>query len=52
MLLVVIFTVGQAFAQTSLPKYLNDIVDNGVAKGNLPYIWRTGGIMLAMTVIM
>lgn len=52
MLVVVLFTIGQAYAQTSLPKYLNDIVDNGVAKGNVPYIWRIGSIMLAMTVIM
>lgn len=52
MLIVVIFTIGQAFAQTSLPKYLNDIVDNGVAKGDVPYIWKIGAIMLAMTVVM
>lgn len=52
MLLILVFTIGQAIAQTALPKYFNLIVKNGVAKGDTSYIWRTGTIMLIMTVIL
>ncbi len=52
MVLILIFTVAQAIAQTSLPKYFNQIIKNGVAVGNVPYIWRVGGTMLAITVVL
>lgn len=52
MLLILVFTVGQAITQTALPKYFNLIVKNGVAEGNTSYIWRTGAIMLTMTVVL
>lgn len=52
MALILVFTVAQSAAQTSLPGYFNKIMKNGVAKGDVSYIWRMGGIMLAMTVIL
>jgi len=34
-----------------LPTLLANIVDNGVATGDLPYIFRTGGLMLGIALI-
>lgn len=31
-----------------LPDLMSDIVDQGIAKGNVPLIWRTGGVMLVV----
>ncbi|HUZ70038.1 MAG TPA: ABC transporter ATP-binding protein, partial [Candidatus Saccharimonadales bacterium] len=28
-----------------------DIINNGIARGDIAYIWRTGGVMLAVTVV-
>jgi ATP-binding cassette subfamily B protein len=28
-----------------------DIIDNGVVKNDLPYIWQMGGVMLAVTIV-
>ncbi len=41
----------QTIASLTLPSLQADIVDNGIAKGDLGYIWRTGGFMLIVTVI-
>jgi ATP-binding cassette subfamily B protein len=37
-----------AIAELSLPALMSTIVDQGVAKGDIPLIWRTGGLMLAI----
>lgn len=50
--LVFACAIGQALTQTSLPKYFNRIIENGVNKNNTDYIWHAGMIMLAMTVAM
>jgi ATP-binding cassette subfamily B protein len=34
-----------------LPNLTADIINNGVSTGNIPYIWRTGGVMLGVTVV-
>ena len=36
-------------ASLYLPSLNADIIDKGVAKGDTGYIWRTGGVMLAVT---
>src|SRR5699024_528921 len=41
----------QAMSELFLPTLMGDIVDNGVVKGNVPYIWKTGGIMLIVAAI-
>lgn len=36
----------QSLAQLHLPNLMADIVDQGIARENIPLIWRTGGVML------
>ena len=39
----------QTFATLYLPSLNADIIDKGIAAGDTDYIWRTGGLMLAVT---
>ena len=48
--LVVAFQTVQAIAALYLPTLNADIIDRGIAAGNTGYIWRIGGLMLAVTV--
>src|SRR6202011_3042565 len=48
---VVILLLIQSIANLYLPNLTADIINNGVAKGNIGYIWRIGGVMLALTVV-
>lgn len=41
----------QAIASLYLPNLNADLINNGVAKGNLGYIWHIGGIMLASSAL-
>ena len=52
LLLVLVGLQGvQAIASLYLP-YLNaDVIDKGVMRGDTGYIWHTGGLMLAVTVV-
>lgn len=43
---VVILVFLQSMAQLHLPNLMADIVDKGIARENIPLIWRTGGVML------
>src|SRR5438874_1169219 len=47
--LVVVLAFAQAMANLYLPTLFANIVDNGIIKGDTGYIWRTGGIMLLIT---
>jgi ABC-type multidrug transport system fused ATPase/permease subunit len=47
-LLVVALLMIQAVANLYLPNLNADIINNGVVKGDIGYIWRTGGLMLAI----
>lgn len=49
--LVVVLLVVQAVANLYLPNLTADIINNGVAKGDVHYIWHTGAIMLVITFI-
>ena len=49
--MVVLVTI-QSIANLYLPNLNADIINNGIAKGDIPYIWRTGGVMLAVTLAM
>ena len=40
----------QALANLYLPNLNADIINNGVAKGDIGYIWRTGAVMLGLSV--
>src|SRR5947207_2170323 len=46
---VVVLAFLQAMANLYLPTLFANIVDNGIIKGDTGYIWRTGGIMLLIT---
>ncbi|WP_454048573.1 ABC transporter ATP-binding protein [Cellulomonas sp. Marseille-Q8402] len=46
---VLVFQLGSALAMLYLPSLNADIIDQGVARGDTAYIWRTGGAMLAVS---
>ncbi|MGH7764841.1 MAG: ABC transporter ATP-binding protein, partial [Candidatus Dormibacteraceae bacterium] len=46
---VVVLVLIQSIANLYLPNLNADIINNGVVKGDVPYIWRTGALMLAVT---
>ena len=51
-ILVVTLLLVQAIANLYLPNLNADIINNGVAKGDTPYIISTGGFMLAVTLLL
>ncbi|WP_084077052.1 ABC transporter ATP-binding protein [Demequina sp. NBRC 110057] len=48
---VIVFQGAQAVCNLYLPSLNADIIDNGVATGDIPYIWQVGGIMLALSLL-
>lgn len=48
---VVVFQLAQSIASLYLPTLNADIIDEGVAKGNVGYILSLGGVMLAITLL-
>lgn len=48
---VVVLITFQTVLGLYLPNLTADIINNGVSKGDIPYIWRIGGLMLGVTVI-
>ena len=51
LLLVVVFQLGQSVASLLLPTLNADIIDNGVITGDIGYIWRTGAVMLGVSLV-
>jgi ATP-binding cassette subfamily B multidrug efflux pump len=49
---VIALLLVQAFANLLLPNLNAAIINNGIAKGNVPYILQTGALMLLVTVVM
>lgn len=49
--LVVLFQLIGTLANLYLPSLNAKIIDQGVAKLDIPYIWRTGGVMLAISLV-
>jgi ATP-binding cassette subfamily B multidrug efflux pump len=49
--LVLVFTFVQTMSSLYLPTLMSHIVDTGVIRGDIPYIIRVGGAMLAVTVL-
>ena len=39
----------QSMADLFLPTLMADIIDNGVVVGDIPYIWKIGGVMLLVS---
>lgn len=54
-IILVVTVFIQVATQLYLPNLMSNIVNNGIAQGDIPYIWRTGGFMiiiaLASTVV-
>ncbi|PFG17968.1 ATP-binding cassette subfamily B protein [Propionicimonas paludicola] len=48
---VVVLQLVQALAALFLPSLNASIIDNGVAKNNIGYIWQLGGVMLAVSLV-
>ncbi len=48
--LVAVLLLVQSVANLYLPNLNANIINNGVIKGDINYIWRTGGIMLGISV--
>lgn len=48
LVLVVALAFVQALANLYLPTLMADIVDNGIIKNDIGYIWRVGGVMFAV----
>ncbi|MFK4807677.1 ABC transporter ATP-binding protein [Microbacterium sp. ZW CA_36] len=46
---VLLFQSASALASLYLPSLNADIIDNGVSKGDTEYIWRTGMVMLTVS---
>ncbi|MRH29331.1 ATP-binding cassette domain-containing protein [Microbacterium sp. SYP-A9085] len=46
---VLVFQIAQSLASLWLPTLQADIIDDGVLKGDIDFIWRTGGIMLVIS---
>src|SRR6266478_2881460 len=50
--IVTVLLLIQSIANLYLPNLNADIINNGVAKGDTEYIWRTGAVMLAVTLVL
>lgn len=49
--LSIIFVFLQSLANLFLPTLMSDIVDTGIVKGDMPYIFKTGILMLVVTLV-
>lgn len=47
----VLFMIVQVFANLNLPNLTSDIVNNGVAKGDISYIWKIGVQMVGYSLL-
>jgi ATP-binding cassette subfamily B protein len=52
LLLVILLLLVQAIANLYLPELNADIINNGIARGDIDYILQTGAVMLAVTVVL
>ncbi|MCI7552258.1 MAG: ABC transporter ATP-binding protein [Actinomycetaceae bacterium] len=50
-LLIVFFQLAQVVLSLWLPSLNARIIDDGIIPGDIPLIWRTGGLMLAISVL-
>lgn len=46
---ILAFLFGQAMCELALPGYMSDIINNGIVKGDMDYIKKTGLIMIAVS---
>jgi len=48
---VFVLVIAQTMTELFLPTLMADIINNGVVIGNIPYIWKIGGIMLLVSAL-
>ena len=48
MLIIVVLLFTQAMCELALPGYMSDIINNGIIKMDQSYIYKIGGLMLAV----
>ena len=48
---VILLVFIQSMSDLYLPTLMADIIDNGVVPGDIPYIWKIGGLMLLVSAI-
>ncbi|MDN4481100.1 ABC transporter ATP-binding protein [Demequina muriae] len=48
---VVVFQLAQSVANLYLPALNADLIDNGIATGDVAYIWRIGAVMLVLSFV-
>jgi ATP-binding cassette subfamily B protein len=46
---LLVFQIASAVATLYLPRLNADIIDQGVSRGDIPYIWSTGALMLVIS---
>lgn len=46
---IVAFLFGQALCELALPGYMSDIINFGIIKGDMPYIYRIGAVMVLVS---
>ena len=46
-----LFMIVQVLADLYLPNLTSDIINNGIAKGDIDYIWHTGFVMIGFSLI-
>jgi len=51
LLLAPAFVIVDVFCEIVQPELMSKIVDNGVSQKSLPYIFQTGGIMVALSIL-
>lgn len=51
MFLVLVFVFGRVLSDLALPNYMSDIVDNGIAKGDISHIISVGITMLLVSLL-
>ncbi len=49
LLVIIVLAFGQSMANLYLPNLMANIVDVGIVNKDTPYIWRTGGLMVLVT---
>ncbi len=50
LLMIVLLAIAQSAANLYLPSLMSDIVNNGIARFNIDYIRRTGGVMVLVAI--
>ena len=46
---ILAFLFGQSMCELALPGYMSDIINNGIVKGDMDYIWKIGMIMILVS---